>query len=70
MHSRLPLLILVAVSALLAIGVTTSLSRTGVGSDLRPVAAPPAAAGECCDENRDGWCPPEGFAWQDCGKNC
>jgi hypothetical protein len=73
MHSRSIGLALLAISAaLIAIGVAPSLSQPRVVADPRPVAAPvasPGRPGDCCDETK-GWCPPEGFLWQDCGKNC
>jgi hypothetical protein len=67
MHSRSIGLALLAISAaLIAIGVAPSLSRPRV---VAAPVAPPARPGDCCDETK-GWCPPEGFLWQDCGKNC
>lgn len=70
MHTRLTWLVLLATSAaLLAISVGPSLSRPPLDPAPRPVAVSPAGPRECCDESK-GWCPPEGFFWQDCGKNC
>ncbi len=70
MHTRFTGLLLLTMSAaLLAIGVAPSLSRPLLDPGPRPVAVPLSGPGECCDETR-GWCPPEGFSWQDCKKNC
>ena len=70
MNTRFTWLALLATSAaLLAIGVAPSLSRPRVNPVPQRVAVPLSGPGDCCDETR-GWCPPEGFSWQDCRKNC